>query len=55
MQRTTFGNLVGSAGVLGGIFYAISKQKDYKGIIFYGALFGIGGYFLGNSISKFYK
>jgi hypothetical protein len=55
MKPTKIGNLIGSGAVLGGVFYAISKGKDFKGIVFYGAIFGIGGYFLGNSISKFYE
>jgi hypothetical protein len=55
MKGSKLGNLIGSGSVLGGVFYAISKGKDFKSILFYGAIFGVGGYFLGNSISKFYE
>jgi hypothetical protein len=55
MKSSKIGNLIGTGAVLGGVFYAISKGKDFKGIALYGALFGIGGYLLGNSISKFYE
>lgn len=55
MKSTKIGNLLGSGAVLGGVFYAISKGKDFKGILLYGTIFGVGGYLLGNSISKFYE
>jgi hypothetical protein len=55
MQKQKLGNLVASAGVLGGIFYGIGKQKDFGTILVYGALFGIGGYMLGNSVQRFYE
>jgi cell division protein FtsW (lipid II flippase) len=55
MQGKKLGNLVASAGVLGVIFYGIGKQKDFGTILLYGALFGVGGYLLGNSVQRFYE
>jgi len=52
-QQSKFGSLLGvSAAILGGIS-ASKKGKDTKNILITAALLGVGGYFLGNALSKF--
>ena len=52
---TKFGNTLGSVGLVGGMLYAMKNNKDTKGIVIYGLLFGIGGLLIGNSLTKFYE
>jgi hypothetical protein len=47
--------LLGTIGIISGMGYAIKHDKGTKGILIYGALFGIGGFLLGNALSKFYE
>jgi len=44
-----------TVGLVGGMFYAMKLNKCSVCIASYGALFGIGGFLLGNAISKFYE
>lgn len=55
MKSTQLGNLLGTAGVIYGIYYGIEKNKKLGEFILYTAIFGIGGAFIGNAISKMSK
>jgi xanthosine utilization system XapX-like protein len=53
MKNSKFGNTLGSIGLLGGIFYAMGKQKSLGQTAIYALLFGVGGIIIGNSITIF--
>jgi hypothetical protein len=55
MQNSKFGNALSTIGVVGGLFYGMKKNKSIGTLVVYGALFGVAGMLLGNSISKFYE
>lgn len=55
MNNTKFGSVLGSVGLIGGMFYAMKKRKDFKGLAMYGILFGIGGLLAGNALARFYE
>ena len=55
MEKSKFGNLVGSAGLLFGIFYAMKKNKNLGVTSLYALGFGLVGMVVGNQISKFYE
>ena len=54
-SATQFGKLLGSVGLVGGMFYAIKGNKKTQVIAMYGILFGLGGFLIGNAINKFYE
>lgn len=55
IDQSKFGNLLGTIGVFGGIFYAMSKKEKLGMTAAYAIGFGIGGYLIGNAITKFYE
>jgi hypothetical protein len=55
MNNSKFGNTLGAVGVLGGIFYAMKKNKGTGATALYALGFGIAGLFIGNAITKFYE
>jgi xanthosine utilization system XapX-like protein len=55
MNNSKFGNVLGTAGVLSGIFFAMKNNKSIGATAFYALGFGIAGILIGNSITKFYE
>ena len=55
LNNSKFGNTLGAVGVLGGIFYAMKKNKGTGATALYALGFGIAGLFIGNAITKFYE
>lgn len=55
MQVSKFGNVVGTLGVIGGVFYGMKKNKNMGTTALYAIGFGVLGLWLGNSVSKFYE
>jgi len=55
MKNSKFGNVLGTAGVLGGIFFAMKNNKKLGATAIYALGFGIAGILIGNSITKFYE
>jgi hypothetical protein len=54
-EKSKFGGALGTIGVLGGVFYAMKKDKSFAMTGAYAIGFGILGLILGNSITKFYE
>ena len=52
INKTKFGGLLGSAGVVYGIFYAMRRNKDFLNTAVYSVGFGLVGLFIGNAITK---
>jgi hypothetical protein len=55
MNNSKLGNIAGTIGLLGGIMYAMKKNKGLGATSLYALGFGIGGLLLGNAITKFYE
>jgi len=55
MKTTKLANVIGGVGLLGGMFYGIKNQKAIGIVALYGLAFGVVGYYIGNSVSKFYE
>lgn len=55
MGNKKIANLLGTVGLVGGMFYAMKQNKKFVGVATYGILFGVGGYLLGNALNKFYE
>jgi hypothetical protein len=51
LKSSNIGTLLGAIGLIGGAMYAI---KGGKNIAVFTIGFGVGGYLLGNAVSKFY-
>lgn len=54
-QPSKFGGVLGTAGVLGGIFFAMKQNKKLGTTAIYALAFGIGGLLIGNAVTKFYE
>ena len=52
---TKLGNLLLAVGLLSGGVYASKKGKPILTIGLFAVGFGVGGYFLGNSITNYYS
>ena len=52
LKTSNLGTTLGTAGVLGGIFYAMKEKKSFGVLALYAIGFGIGGMFIGNTLSK---
>jgi hypothetical protein len=55
LDKSKFGNLLGTIGVASGVFYAMKKGKGLGATTLFAVLGGIVGVMLGKSISKFYE
>ena len=55
MANSKIGNMFGTVGLLGGIFYAMKKDKNLGTTALFALGFGLGGMLLGNAFSKFYE
>ena len=55
MEKTKLGSLLFTIGLVGGGLYGAKKGKPAMTIGLFAIGFGVGGYLLGNSISKFYE
>jgi len=55
MGNSKLGNIAGTLGLIGGIMYAMKKNKNLGQTSLYAIGFGLGGMLLGNAISKFYE
>lgn len=53
--NSKIGNLLGSVGVVGGIVFAMKKDKKLGVTALYAVGFGLVGLLIGNSINNFYK
>ena len=52
LETTNLGTTLGTAGVLGGIFYAIKQNKSFGVLALYAVGFGLAGMFIGNTLKK---
>jgi hypothetical protein len=55
MQQNKFANVLASVGVLSGLIIATKKNKNIGMTTLYALGLGIAGFYIGNSISKFYE
>ena len=55
LDKSKFGNLLGTVGVFGGIFYAMNRKEKLGTTALYALGLGAAGYFIGNAITKFYE
>ena len=55
MEKSKLGSLFFTIGLIGGGLYGAKKGKPTMTIGLLAITFGVGGYLLGNSISKFYQ
>lgn len=54
-QTSKLGGVLGTVGVLSGIFVAMKQNKKLGATALYAIAFGVGGLLIGNSITKFYE
>ena len=54
LKSSNIGTLLGAIGLIGGAMYAIKGGKSVQNIAVFTIGFGVGGYLLGNAVSKFY-
>lgn len=52
MEQTKLGNALGTVGLLGGIFYAMKKNKGLGMTALFGIGLGLAGMFIGTHIQK---
>jgi len=55
LDKSKFGNLLGTIGVASGVFYAMKKGKGLGATTLFAVIGGIVGVMLGKSINKFYE
>lgn len=55
MNNSKLGNVAGTIGLIGGIMFAMKKNKGMGATALYALGFGAAGLLLGNAISKFYE
>jgi xanthosine utilization system XapX-like protein len=55
IDNSKLANLMGSGGLLFGLFYAMKKNKGLAITSVYALGFGLVGMVVGNQISKFYE
>jgi hypothetical protein len=55
MKPTRIGSILGSVGVVYGIYNGIKTNKKLVELATYSILFGLGGVIIGNAIDKFYS
>lgn len=51
-NQNNLGNILGTVGLVGGIFYAMKGRKSLLVTTLFGLGFGIGGMFIGNNLNK---
>ncbi len=54
-KSTKLGSLVGTAGIIGGIFYATKNNKTLPQTAMIAVGLGIVGVLIGNAVTKFYE
>jgi glucose uptake protein GlcU len=52
-EKTKMNTTFATIGFVGGMFYAMKQNKDFKGVALYGIIFGFIGVLASNQISKF--
>ena len=55
MNPSRLGGILGSVGVVYGIFNGIKAKRKFAELATYSILFGLGGVIIGNAIDKFYS
>ena len=55
LDKSKAGTLLGTVGLVGGIWYAFNKGQDIKQVAITGAILGVGGFLLGNAFTKLYE
>ena len=54
-MNSKLGGILGSVGVVYGIFNGIKNKQKFGEIALYSVLFGLGGVIIGNAVEKFYS
>jgi hypothetical protein len=54
-QNSKLGGVLGTVGVLSGIFIAMKQNKKLGGTALFAIAFGVGGLLIGNAVTKFYE